>query len=100
MLYIPFPKDRDYVGWCKSLISRRLAASINVLPAESFFFWESELRHEEEVIIIIKTSRDKVHDLKKTVESEHPYKVPAIIELAVVDANQSYLKWVEESTRG
>ncbi|MCS7110203.1 MAG: divalent-cation tolerance protein CutA [Candidatus Caldarchaeum sp.] len=97
-LYVPFPADKDYASWCRSLVSRKLAASINVLPAKSFFFWEDQLKQEDEVILVVKTSKDKAPALKNVVEQEHPYRVPAIIEIPVADVNASYLRWVEEST--
>ncbi|MCX8202077.1 MAG: divalent-cation tolerance protein CutA, partial [Candidatus Caldarchaeum sp.] len=66
--------------------------------ATSFFFWEGELKKEDEVILVIKTSEEKAPELKKVVSQEHPYRVPAIIEIPVADVNSSYLRWVEEMT--
>lgn len=98
LLYVPFPSDRDYVSWCRSLVSRGLAASINAVQAKSFFFWANQLNQTDEIILIMKTSKEKAEALKKAVEAEHPYQVPAIIEIPVVDVNAPYLSWVRENT--
>ncbi|MEM0440510.1 MAG: divalent-cation tolerance protein CutA [Candidatus Caldarchaeum sp.] len=98
MLYVPFPADRDYAAWCKSLMERKLAASINALHGKSFLFWEGRLHVEDEIILVMKTSREKADELKKVVKAEHPYRVPAILELLLSDVNKDYLEWVMETT--
>ncbi|MEM0348796.1 MAG: divalent-cation tolerance protein CutA [Candidatus Caldarchaeum sp.] len=100
LFLVTYPRDRDYVSWCRSLVARRLAASINVAHVDSFFFWENRLNQVEEALLIIKTSSAKADELRKVLEMEHPYRVPAIIELAPEKVNTKYLEWVLETTGG
>lgn len=98
LFLVPYPRDRDYASWCRSLVSRRLAASINAANVVSFFLWENRLNEVEEVLLFIKTSSAKADELRKVLESEHPYRVPAIIEISPEKVNTKYLEWVVETT--
>jgi len=75
-----------------------LAACVNVLDVKSVYRWEGSIAEDDEVLLIIKTSSEKVSELKKAVMGEHPYKVPEIVEINPADVNKSYLEWVIQST--
>ena len=55
---------------------------------------------DNEVMIMIKTSREQLADLEKEVVRLHSYAVPEVIALQVVDGSQDYLSWIESSLRG
>ncbi|PQJ94749.1 divalent cation tolerance protein CutA [Chromatium okenii] len=38
------------------------------------------------------------HELKAQIAELHPYEIPAIYSLEVVDVNASYLEWVNQNT--
>jgi len=48
-------------------------------------------------LIIFKTTKEKVRQLRAFVEKEHPYETPEIIEVEVARVNAQYLSWVVES---
>lgn len=99
VLLVTYPKNREYDKWCRSLVERRLAACINVVDVSSFYWWENRVNEDLEVLLIMKTSREKSEMLKEAVRSEHPYKVPEIVELTPTDVSKPYLAWVLEATR-
>ena len=79
----------------RTLVEKRLAACVNVLPGmRSVYRWKDEIEDEEEVLLIIKTSRALVEDLKGEIERVHSYEVPEIIALPVVDGSDRYLAWM------
>ncbi|GBC70084.1 Divalent-cation tolerance protein CutA [archaeon HR01] len=100
LLLVTYPSDRDYLGWARSLVGRGLAACVNVIPVKSVYLWESDIQEDNEVLLILKTDRRVLNDLKDVIKSEHPYQVPEIVELSPADVNKSYLDWVSESTYG
>ncbi|MGB2266627.1 MAG: divalent-cation tolerance protein CutA [Akkermansiaceae bacterium] len=81
-------------------MEKQHAACINVLPAiESIYSWEGKLCHEQEVLLIIKTNRRAFPVLSRELTSLHPYEVPEIVALPVVDGSAKYLSWLLDQAR-
>ena len=84
----------------KAIVEKKLAACVNMLPGiNSWYWWEGKVIEDQEVLLIMKTSRGKFAELQKEVERLHSYAVPEIIALPVVEGSTNYLSWIEESTR-
>lgn len=82
------------------LVEKQHAACINVLPAiESIYSWEGKLCHEQEVLLIIKTNRCAFPVMSRELTSLHPYEVPEIVALPVVDGSAPYLSWLLDQAR-
>jgi periplasmic divalent cation tolerance protein len=83
-----------------SLVEKKLAACVNILPSiHSVFRWEGEVSGEEEVLLVVK-SRGKLFEdqLIPAVLELHPYDVPEIIALPIWKGVKSYLDWIDEET--
>ncbi len=79
------------------IVSRRLAACVNVVGGiKSFYWWQGEMQRDEEDLLIVKTTREALGKLISEVKKVHPYTVPEIIALDIVEGNPDYLRWVEE----
>ena len=84
----------------KRLVDERLAACVNVLPnISSTYRWKGKVEHAREVLLFIKTSREKLDRLMAKVKELHSYEVPEILALPIESGSQEYLKWLEESLR-
>lgn len=94
---VTFPADRDVLKWAKSLVERKLAACVNFFDVNSVYWWEGKVEEAGEYLLLIKTSSEKAEELRRIIESEHPYSVPEIIELDAEKVNKPYLNWVLES---
>jgi len=80
----------------KSLVKRRLAACINILPEiESHFWWQDKLESEKEILLIIKTKESLLPELTKSVKKIHSYSIPEIIALPIVGGSRDYLEWLD-----
>lgn len=66
---------------------------------ESIYQWQGKLCHEHEVLLIIKTSRRAFPVMSRELTSMHPYDVPEIVALPVVDGSAEYLSWLVDQTR-
>jgi periplasmic divalent cation tolerance protein len=83
------------------LLEERLVACANVLPgARSIYRWEGEVRRDEEALVILKTTRRALPRLRERFPALHPYDVPELIALDVVDGAEAYLEWVRMETGG
>ncbi len=91
-------EEAERIG--RRLVEDRLAACANVVPnLRSLFFWEGKLCQENEVLLIIKSTRGKFGKLAECVKGLHSYSVPEIIALPIAAGSAAYLKWVRESTK-
>jgi len=82
----------------RALVSERLAACGNLLPGlRSIYAWEGEIHDEPEVLLLLKTTADRVDDLAARVSALHPYDVPEVVALAIDAGLPTYLAWIGES---
>src|ERR1700731_936506 len=85
----------------RALVAGRLAACVNVVPyVRSFYHWKGEIESSEELLLIVKTSRDLFPALCAEIEKLHPYEVPELLALPVVAGADNYLSWFQANLRG
>jgi len=78
-----------------SLVEERLAACANVVAGiTSIYRWRGSMEREDEVLVILKTTRRGVPALERRVVELHPYEVPEVIVLPVDAGHAPYLAWV------
>lgn len=78
-----------------SLLDRQLVACVNSIKIENAaYFWEGKLKNTEEYLLLMKTTKSKLSDLKVFLEEHHPYDIPLIIELEVGSVNRAYHEWL------
>ena len=83
------------------LVERQYAACVNILPSvESIYQWEGKLCRENEVLALIKTTRQAFPVMSRELAALHPYDEPEIIALPVADGSAGYLDWLVCSARG
>lgn len=83
-----------------AVVGERLAACVNIVPGvRSLFRWEGRVQDEPELLLVVKTTADRLPALETRVRSLHPYSVPEVIALPVVAGHEPYLAWVAESVK-
>jgi periplasmic divalent cation tolerance protein len=83
----------------RALVSERLAACVNRLPGiRSVYRWRGDVQDEPEVLMLIKTTRDRYQALEMRLKTLHPYDLPEIIALPVTIGLDAYLDWVAGET--
>lgn len=82
-----------------TLVEERLAACGNVLPgATSIYRWEGAIHRDSEVLVVLKTHSGVAAELLRRAGELHPYDVPELLVLPVVDGDPAYLRWVVGET--
>ncbi|HIQ50571.1 MAG TPA: divalent-cation tolerance protein CutA [Nautiliaceae bacterium] len=79
----------------KKLIELKLSACVNITTKiTSIYYWEEEIVEDDEFLMIIKTTNEKIDKLVKTLKELHPYEIP---EIAYFNANsqKDYLDWLK-----
>jgi periplasmic divalent cation tolerance protein len=78
------------------LVEHHLAACVNIVPgARSIYRWKDKVEADAELVLIIKTRRDRFAALRAAIEKIHTYEVPEIVAIPVVDGSAPYLAWLD-----
>lgn len=81
-----------------AVVERRLAACVNVVPGvRSIYRWKGGVEKDEERLLVIKTTDDRLEELRAAIVELHSYEVPEVVALRVVGGHAPYLDWVVES---
>ena len=98
MVTVPDKKEARKIS--EALIRGKYAACVNIiLGVESLFWWEGKVDSSKELLLFIKSTKDKTSAIIKKVKSLHSYKVPEIISLKISAGSKPYLNWIDESVR-
>lgn len=90
-------KKEDAHRITKMVVEKRLAACAQIIgPITSTFWWKERLEEEEEWLLVMKTRDDLYAELEKAIKEDHPYEVPEILAVPVIEGNKSYLEWIEK----
>jgi len=83
-----------------ALVAEKLAACVNVVPGvRSVYAWEGEICNEGELQCLLKTRRALFPVVRERVLALHPYEIPEIIALPLVEGHAEYLVWLRDNTR-
>jgi periplasmic divalent cation tolerance protein len=84
----------------RTLVEEQLAACVNVIPGlRSIYHYGGKLCDDAEALCLLKTRRALYPALRDRVAALHPYEVPEIIALPLVEGNAPYLAWLAAGTR-
>ncbi len=91
------PADAESIA--ARLVEHRLAACVKLLgPVRSVYRWEGAVQHDEEMVLMIKTTAQRWNALVDWMSENHPYDVPELIALDAGKTAEGYLGWVLQQT--
>lgn len=100
VIYCTTPNKREGKEIATALVENGLAACVNIIDkVESVFSWNGELTEEKEALLIIKTRQELFSKVNNTIQKLHSYNVPEVIAMPIIDADETYLKWISHETK-
>jgi periplasmic divalent cation tolerance protein len=90
-------KSEDADKLAQALVEKRLAACVNVVSGvKSFYRWQGKIENDAEFLLIVKTARGLVDQLRQELEKLHPYELPELVVAPIIDGSPNYLAWLEQ----
>jgi len=100
VIFITASGKKEAARIAAALIKNKLAACVNIVDkVESLFRWQGKADKQKEAFLIIKSKKEKLSRIIKTVKSLHSYAVPEIIAIPIAAGYKPYLKWIDDSVR-
>lgn len=95
-----YPDETGAARLGHRLVTEGLAACVTRLPAaRSTYIWQGSVQEQAEVLLVIKTTAERLPALKARLCELHPYEVPELLVLPVAEGNEPYLQWVADTVR-
>ena len=82
----------------ESLVSRRLAACVQITDVASTYWWKGGLTKDSECLLLIKTVQRMYDAVEAAILEIHEYEIPEIIQLPITAGLDRYLDWMEANT--
>ena len=84
----------------RALVERRIAGCVNWMPVRSAYRWEGAVQEEGEALLLIKTDRAQLDELRRVLDELHPYELPELIAVPIGEGSPAYLRWLREAASG
>ena len=98
LVTVPDRETGDRIA--QALVTESLAACVNVIPGVvSTYRWQGEIQRDDELLLVIKTRREKMEALQARAIELHPYDTPEVIALDITGGSPAYLNWITDNTR-
>ena len=84
----------------QELVVARLAACVNILDnMNSIYLWQGKVQDDSEIVLIAKTTTDRVGQLTEKVKSLHSYDCPCVVSIPVSGGNRAFLDWIADEVQ-
>ena len=94
------PKRSDAIKIAEMLAQKKLSACTQIIgPMESVFRWRGKLRKAKEWLCLIKTKKSLYKKVENEIKKIHPYDVPEIVAVPIIEGNREDLKWVSKEAK-
>lgn len=84
----------------KILLQDKLASCIQSCKINSFYCWpegSNNIQNDEEILLTIKTQRQKYHQIEQIILKNHQYELPQIIFSKISGGYQPFMNWLSQN---
>jgi periplasmic divalent cation tolerance protein len=93
------PDRTSALALARSLVESRVAACVSVgAPVESLYHWQGKIETAQETPVTVKTQPSRYREVEAAIRSQHPYELPEIVAVPVVEGLAPYLQWIADET--
>ncbi len=89
------PSQEWVATFTRQMVDDRLAACGHIInEIRSIYRWEGSVHDEAEARVALHTRRSLVPAIVVRADRDHPYDVPCVIALPIVEGKPAYVDWV------
>ena len=97
IVFMTVSNKEEAVKILRALLKEKLIACANIMETvSSFFWWDGKITEEEEVLVIMKSHEKLFKRLSTRVTELHSYAVPEVLAVPAVDGSPAYLDWMKD----
>ncbi len=98
LVFMTAPDESTAARLARTLVEERQAACGNLISGvRSIYRWEDQVHDDPEVLVLFKTTADRVDQLRERIVELHPYECPEVLVVPAAGGHPDYLKWVADS---
>ena len=91
--------DPDWLVELPRFVTDRLCASgHNFQPIRTIYRWQGQVHDTTEGRVALRTRRSLLPQIIQRAKQEHPYEVPSVVAVPIIDGGPDYLRWILEQT--
>jgi periplasmic divalent cation tolerance protein len=99
LIYTTAPDEQICKALAQGAIQAKYAACANIIPSIiSVYEWEENITTSQEYAILFKTLEHKAQDLIRFICDNHPYKVPAIVQIQGKTTN-NFMQYLQKNLK-
>jgi len=98
-VYVTCPTHEVARNLAGAVVTEHLAACANITgEITSIYEWNATLEQASEVVLLLKTSRERMEELTSRLQELHPYECPCIVAWASCGGSKHFFEWVQQQT--
>jgi periplasmic divalent cation tolerance protein len=84
----------------EALVTEKLATCVNrIANVRSSYIWDGRLQDDAEILLIIKSTAERLPAMRARLIDLHPYDLPELVVTNVIGGNEPYLDWIRRGVQ-
>jgi periplasmic divalent cation tolerance protein len=84
----------------EALVTEKLATCVNrIANVRSSYIWDGRLQDDGEILLIIKSTAERLPAMRARLIDLHPYDLPELVVTNVIGGNEPYLDWIRRGVQ-
>jgi periplasmic divalent cation tolerance protein len=98
IIYTTCGSEETALTIAAAVVDQGYAACVNIFPSiKSYYYYRGGTHLDEEVMLMIKTTRDQFDTVSQVITELHTYEVPEILMVPVGACSDGYLDWIGQA---
>jgi len=94
-IYVTYPNKKSAMILTNKLLNKKLVACANMSKIDSVYMWKNKKVKNNEWAVIYKTQKNLFTKVADVISKNHPYDIPAIMEIPLGRVDEKYAIWLQ-----
>lgn len=78
------------------LLKKKLVACVKKTPVNTSFLWENEIKHDQEVLMVMEAKETDLDEIEKVVAENHSYDTFVLLATPITHVSEKASRWLRE----